>query len=185
MTAFTKLRMSADEFLAWTTRHPEEKRHELAAGEVVAMSPERVRHNESKGNIYFALRQALRSQGLPCRTHTDGLSVRVDETTIYEPDAFVRCGDPLAGDTVEVTDPVIVVEVVSPSSQAIDSGAKLAGYFKLPSVRHYLIVDSTDRTVIHHTRTEDERIETCVVRSGPLSLDPPGLTVEVDAFFQD
>src|SRR5215210_3336982 len=182
MTAFTKLRMTTDEFLAWTTRHPEGKRYELVAGEVVAMSPERVRHNESKGNVYFALHQALRNQGLPCRTHTDGLSVRIDEATVYEPDAFVRCGDPLAGDTVEVTDPVIVVEVVSPSSQAIDSGAKLDGYFRLPSVWHYLIVQSESRTVIHHGRTGDGRIETRVIRSGPLSLDPPGLVVEVDAF---
>ena len=183
MTAFAKLRMTADEFIAWAMQQP--KRYELVAGEVVAMSPERVSHNVSKGNVYVALRQAIQAQGVACRAYTDGLSVRIDETTVYEPDAFVRWGDPLDGDTVEISDPVIIVEVVSPSSQALDAGAKLDDYFRLPSVRHYLIVKSANRTVIHHGRTEDGRIETHIASSGPLALDPPGLVVEVEHFFDD
>lgn len=185
MTALTKLRMTADEFIAWASEQPDGRRYELASGEVVAMSPERVRHNESKGNVYFALRQALRSQGLPCRAHADGLSVRIDETTVYEPDALVRCGDPLDGNAVEVSDPMIIVEVVSPSSLTIDTGAKLEDYFRLPWVRHYLIVNSNNRSVIHHSRREDGRIETHVIRSGPLTFDPPGLMVQVESFFED
>ena len=82
-------------------------------------------------------------------------------------------------------DPVIVVEVVSPSSRGIDKGAKLASYFSLPSVRHYLIVDTDKRVVIHHHLVEDGRIEFRILHEGPLTLDPPGLTIEVQGIFGD
>ena len=109
--------------------------------------------------------------------------VRIDDNTLHEPDALVRCGPPLPGDAIEASDPVIVVEVVSPSSRGIDKGAKLASYFSPPSVRHYLIVDTEKRVVIHHHLVEDGRIESRFLRNGPLALDPPGLTIEVRDIF--
>jgi Uma2 family endonuclease len=179
-----KRRMTADEFIAWAMQQPEGERHELVAGEVVGMSPERVRHNERKGDVYVALRRAIAERGLTCRAFTDGLSIRIDDSTVYEPDAFVRCGEPLDGDAVEVSDPMVVVEVASPSSQAVDTAAKLDDYFRLPSVKHYLVLSTRSRAVIHHARAEGDRIETRIVRFGPLHLDPPGLTVEVESFFE-
>jgi Uma2 family endonuclease len=89
----------------------------------------------------------------------------VNDRTVYEPDALVRCGPPLPADAIEVADPVIVVEVVSPSSRGIDCGVKLAGYFALPSLRHYLIVDTGTRVVIHHRRGEDGRIGVGIVQT--------------------
>jgi Uma2 family endonuclease len=181
MTAITKLPMTADEFIPWAMNQP--KRYELVGGEVVAMSPERVGHTESKGNVYVALREAIQTTGVSCRAYTDGLAVRIDRNTVYEPDACVRCGEPLDRNAIEIGDPVIVVEVVSPSSQSVDAGAKLGDYFRLPSVRHYLIIRDEARTVIHHERKSDGRIETRIVRSGTLVMDPPGLAVEVEGFF--
>ena len=181
--ALAKRLMNADEFLAWAVEQVGGRRYELVAGEVVAMSPERVGHARVKNLVWLALRTALRERGLPCEALGDGISVRIDPWTVYEPDALVRCGEALDGEVVKIDDPLIVVEVVSPSSGAVDKGAKLEGYFLLPSVRHYLI--KTDkRTVIHHARAGDDRIETRIVRSGPLHLDPPGLTVEVESFFE-
>ena len=108
------------------------------------------------------------------------MSVEVDEHTIYEPDALVRCGEPLPGDTVKLSDPVIVVEVLSPSTRARDAAAKLEDYFRLPSVRHYLIVKTESRSVIHHGRDEAGEIRTRILRGGSLELDPPGITVTVE-----
>ena len=68
-----------------------------------------------------------------------------------------------------------MVEVLSPSSLARDSGAKLEDYFRLPSVRHYLIVKTENRTIIHHARGADGIILTRIVHEGPLLLDPPGI----------
>jgi Uma2 family endonuclease len=181
MTAVTKLRMTADEFIPWAMNQP--KRYELIGGEVVAMSPERVGHADTKGNVYVALREAIKAAGVPCQTYTDGVAVRIDARTVYEPDALVRCGKPVDDEAVKIDDPVIVVEVVSPSTQSVDAGAKLAAYFRLPSVRHYLIVERRNRMANHHARSEDGRIETRIVRSGTLTMEPPGITVEVESFF--
>ena len=126
---------------------------------------------------------AIAARGLACEALPDGATVRIDDRTVYEPDALVRCGPPLPGDAIEVGDPVIVVEVVSPSSRGIDKGAKLASYFSLSSVRHYLIVDTDKRVVIHHHLVEDGRIESRVLHEGPLTLDPPGLKIEVQDIF--
>jgi Uma2 family endonuclease len=173
---------TADEFIAWALEQPE-GRFELHNGGVIAMAPERVTHAIAKLNATIALRDAIGARGLACQALPDGMSVRVNDRTVYEPDALVRCGPPLPGDTVQITDPVIVVEVVSPSSRGIDRGVKLAGYFSTPSVRHYLIVDTDTRTVIHHHRGEEGRIEVRILHDGPLTLDPPGLAIEARDIF--
>jgi Uma2 family endonuclease len=171
--------MMADEFITWAMRQPEGPRYELVDGEVVAMSPERVGHARTKLAVVDALRSAVARAGAPCETFVDGLAVRIDDTTVYEPDALVRCGDPLDDDAVETTDPLIVVEVLSPSSRGRDAGAKLADYFRLASVRHYLIVSTSRRSVIHHHRTGSGDIRTRILHDGELRLDPPGLTLPV------
>jgi Uma2 family endonuclease len=173
---------TADEFIAWALKQPA-GRFELDNGVVVAMAPERVNHTRAKGNAFIALHNAIAARGLACEALPDGASIRVNDRTVYEPDALVRCGPPSPGDAVEVSDPVIVVEVVSPSSRGVDRGAKLASYFSLPSVRHYLIVDTDKRVVIHHHRGEEGRIEVQVLHDGPLTLDPPGLALDVQDIF--
>jgi len=173
---------TADEFIAWALEQPT-GRFELDNGAVVAMAPERVSHAIAKGNAFVALRNAIGAAGLSCQALPDGMSVRVNDRTVYEPDALVRCGPPLPGDAVEVSDPVIVVEVISPSSRGIDSGVKLAGYFSLPGVRHYLIVDTDQQVLIHHRRGEEGLIGVHILRDGPLTLDPPGLAIDVPGIF--
>jgi Uma2 family endonuclease len=109
----------------------------------------------------------------------DGMTVRIDKETAHEPDALVYCGAKLSSDAVEVPSPVIVVEVLSPSTRHIDASAKLAGYFKVPSVRHYLIVDPERRLVIQHSRGAGDLIGTRIFNRGTLDLAPPGITLSV------
>ena len=178
------LRMSADEFLAWAMEQPEGRRYELASGEVVAMAPERAAHALTKFAVARALRDAVREAGLSCQVFPDGMAVRVDDATVYEPDASVRCGERLDDDAVEFADPVIVVEVLSPSTRARDAGAKLQDYFRLPSVEHYVILRTDTQSAIHHAKAEGGTIVTRIVTEGPLSLDPPGLTIALEAVFE-
>jgi Uma2 family endonuclease len=176
-------RMTVDEFLTWAMTRP--GRYELVDGEVVAMSPERVGHGVVKADVREALKQAIRKRGLPCEALPDGMTVRVDATTAYEPDALVRCGEPLDREAVEIPDPVVIVEVLSPSTRAVDLGGKLEGYFRVASVRHYLIVKLATRSVIHHRRDDAGTIRTTILaEAATLTLDPPGLEVPVAAFFQ-
>jgi Uma2 family endonuclease len=89
----------------------------------------------------------------------------------------------LPDDAIIVPAPVIVVEVLSPTTKAHDSGAKLADYFRLPSLRHYLLVRTERPTVIHHRRGEGDVIETRIVTAGSLQLDPPGIILELDRIY--
>jgi Uma2 family endonuclease len=177
MTVLLKHRMTVDQYLAWAKDSP--GRYELVDGEVHAMSPEGAKHAKIKFAVQTALLRAIDGRRLPCHMLPDGMTVRVDKATAFEPDALVYCGTEVADDAVEVPAPVIVVEVLSPSTGRFDGTVKLAGYFKLPSVAHYLIVDPGAPLVIHHARRDGGDILTRVVTEGAIMLDPPGLTVEL------
>ena len=78
------------------------------------------------------------------------------------------------------SEPVIVVEVLSPSTKHIDKTKKLQSYFRVPAVQHYLIIDMSNRAVVHHKRQSDDLILTALVRKGDIVLDPPGLTIALE-----
>jgi Uma2 family endonuclease len=88
----------------------------------MAMSTERLAHTRAKGTAFIALVDALKKTRLPCEAFTDGVAVKVDARTTFEPDASVACGPRRPEDTIVVSDPVIVVEVLSPATAAIDHG---------------------------------------------------------------
>jgi Uma2 family endonuclease len=181
MTAATKTRMSVNEYLTWAQAHP--GRYELSNGEVIAMSPEGAGHAAVKYAVQTALLAGIRARSLPCHMLPDGMTVRIDDATAYEPDALVYCGAKLALSAVEVPAPIVVVEVLSPPTWRIDASAKLAGYFRVPSVAHYLIVDPHKPLVVHHARGSGETILTRVVTQGTIELDPPGLSVTLADFY--
>jgi Uma2 family endonuclease len=167
--------MTADEFIAWAMTRREGEHYELVAGEVVAMAPERSAHGLVKVHIARLLGNTIEAAGLPCDVYTDSTSVWIDEGTVYEPDVLVRCGKRLDPDAIQVTDPIIVIEVRSPSTGGRDAGAKLDDYFRLSSVVHYLIVKPENRTIIHHRRETEGMISTRIIRAGSVRLDPPGI----------
>ncbi len=181
MTAASHLKMTVDEFLLWSQSVP--GRHELFHGEVQAMAAERTGHAKVKFRVHKALDDALAAADAECHFLPDGVTVRVAADTAYEPDALVHCGKELPDDAVEVPAPVIVVEVSSPSTRRVDAGVKLSGYFALASVHHYLIIDPVAPPIIHHARQADGMILTRIVAGGPITLSPPGLSLNVDAFF--
>ncbi len=176
MNVLAKPRLTVDEYLSWAVEQP--GRYELFRGEVIAMSPETAGHAEMKGHIYSALTAAVRQRDLRCYVLPDGMTVRIDESTAFEPDALVYCGQKASATTLEIPNPVIIVEVLSSSTRRIDLTHKLTGYFRLPSVMHYLIVDPTQPSIVHHARGE-EAIRTQIVTSGSIMLDPPGLELSL------
>jgi Uma2 family endonuclease len=181
MTTTAKKLMTVDEFLVWS--ETQDGRWELYNGVPYAMAPERSRHATVKFKVQRALDDAIRNSGLPCHMLPDGMTVRVSKTSAHEPDALVYCGPELPGDEVEVPNPVIVVEVSSPSTRKIDATLKLAGYFSLPSVHHYLIIDPAQPLVVHHQRQAGGTILTRIISGGDITLDPPGLTVKIADFY--
>lgn len=182
MAALPKAKMTANEYLQWSADQ-DEGRFELVDGEVVMMSPETVRHVEVKAEVWLALRRAISKADLSCQAYNDGIGIRIDNETIREPDASVQCG-PVDPDALILDKPIVVVEVVSPSSARSDTGAKVAEYFSVDSILHYLIVDPIRHSVVAHSRAHvDATIQTKILNSGRLDLSPPGIALEVADLF--
>jgi Uma2 family endonuclease len=176
--------MTREEFLAWVDQQPS-GRFERIDGIVVAMAPERMSHIRRKGAAWNALRRAVREAGLTsCEVFIAGMMVPI-ENSDFIPDALLRHGARLPGDATEVSDPMVLVEVLSPDSGTRDRATKLRAYFKLPSVRHYLIVWPDEQRIVRHSRVANDQIATQVFLSGDIQLDPPGITVTVEEFYVD
>ena len=173
-------RYSREEFRRWCEAQPT-GRYERLDGRIVAMAPERGAHLRAKGAVYKALDRAIAVAGVDCQALPDGATVETGDSD-YEPDALVNCGTAMADDAVAAPNPVIIVEVLSPGTASTDTGGKLADYFRVPSVAHYLIVHPIRRTVTHHRRA-GARIDTLVVLNGPIKLDPPGLVITVEELY--
>jgi Uma2 family endonuclease len=169
-------RLTREEFHRWAEGRT--GRYERVGGEPVAMLPERIQHVRIKSRVWAALDRAIREGGLDCAALADGVTIEVDAETDYEPDATVNCGPRLPADATAATDPVIVVEVLSPSTESVDSGEKLADYFRVPSIQHYLIVRARRQEIIHHWRSGRE-IVSRAVNIGTIQLDPPGILLDV------
>jgi Uma2 family endonuclease len=173
-----KERMKVGEFLTWSARQPDD-RYELADGEIVAITRDTVRHNRTKAAAWRALEDAVRAAALPCVVLIDGVGVAVNDKTLRIPDVLVQCGTELDPDSMIVESPLIVVEVVSPSSERDDTDTKLVEYFSVPSIRHYLIIFSEKRVVVHHRRNDGGDIATRIAHDGDVTLDPPRIVVPV------
>lgn len=192
MTDLPKHKMTADEFLAWSESLPKEAgRYELWDGEVIVKrgpagfeNAERAQHWKVKGAIYRALYDAVRQAGVPCHVAVEGPSVRIASNRLVEPDALVYCGPEVPRWMLEVSNPGIVVEVLSPTTKRMDMGDKLRGYFTLPSLHHYLVIDPDPALLIHHERGNGDAPETCIVTGPRIQLDPPGLDVDLTEVLQ-
>jgi Uma2 family endonuclease len=174
-------RMSRHEFRAWTEAQPR-GRFERVDGKVVAMAPERWAHARLKAHIWQALDREIRQAGLQCQAAPDGMTVEIDDGTDYEPDALVNCGPPIPDDAIAAPNPVVIVEVLSPSKASVDTGAKLADYFRVASVQHYLLVHPSRREIVHHRRMEDG-ILTRILLDGAILLDPPGIRLAFNEIY--
>ena len=176
--------MTREEYQAWVDRQPS-GRFERIDGIVVAKPLERASRNRRKRAARDALQRAASNAALAsCEAFADGMTVLVEDSD-FEPDAVLRCGPPLPGDATKVSDPLVLVEVLSPDSGARDRATKLRAYFKLPSAQHYLIVWPDEQRIVRHSRMPNDQVATQVFVSGEIRLDPPGPTVTVEEFYVD
>jgi Uma2 family endonuclease len=120
-------------------------RHEYIAGQVFAMAGASDVHNLIAGNIYARLRAHLR--GSPCRAFISDMKAQVEAAdTFYYPDVIVTC-DPQDTEAYYKTRPCLIVEVLSPGTEAIDRREKLVVYRKLESLREYVLVAQDERRI--------------------------------------
>jgi Uma2 family endonuclease len=143
--------LSFDEFLRWESA--QEVRHEYLGGELFAMTGGTVAHATVTGNINAAFLAQLRNSG--CRSLASDVLVRIETVDAgYYPDVVVTCEALEPGARV-LREPRLIVEVLSPSTEAFDRGRKFAHYRLLPSLQEYLLADPETRSLEVFRRTGD------------------------------
>ena len=160
------------DFDAFLAVQGDETLWELVAGQIVAMTNPTELHEQIVGNIGVPLR--LWMEARDCRVYFGGMRVqRSDNAGAVDkprPDLLVRCGQATARNYV--TDPLVVVEVLSPSTMDTDRGSKLAFYKRLPTLRHIVLVYQDQIRAEHYRRTDlGWELETLTVSADQLVLD--------------
>jgi Uma2 family endonuclease len=151
MNALTQPKLSLQAYLAWEEGQPE--RHEFHRGEVFAMVGGRRSHGRVVSNLNRRLAEAL--DGSPCQVFTETMKVQIGDDTVLYPDVFVTCDKAdLATDRI-FTAPTLVVEVLSPSTQAYDRSQKFALYRRIPALQEYILVAPDTRRVEGFRRGAD------------------------------
>ena len=168
-----------EEFRAWHERQPEV--WEFIDGWPKLRTPGSKAHTLIKTNVGSALREALR--GIGCSVLIDGAILEVHGSSLI-PDIVVTCA-PLDFSTPRVDEPVLIIEILSPSNEADDTGRKLALYLEIPNLRHYLVIHQDRRQIVYHERLGDQggTFLTNLAPSDPLRLDPPGVALSLAALY--
>jgi Uma2 family endonuclease len=175
--------MTADDFLAWERAQPE--KHEFHDGEVFAMAGGSPRHNVLSASVIAELRSALRGKGCHVLS-SDQRVVALAGRRFFYPDAVAVCGElRFHGEPADVlANPSIVVEVLSPSTEAYDRGGKWEAYQRIPSLTDYVLVAQGTAILEHFAREADGAWRYRLLGPGEVLTLSNGATVAVDAVFE-
>jgi Uma2 family endonuclease len=142
-------KMTVAQFMAWESAQP--GRHEFYRGETYAMVGGTARHNRVILNLASRIGDHL--DGTPCQVFAENMKVQLAEGVLY-PDLMVTCGKAEAGDEQAVSDPKLIIEVLSPSTKGYDKRDKFILYRTLDSLREYVLIDPSARQVEVFTLAE-------------------------------
>jgi Uma2 family endonuclease len=151
-----------------------EHRSEYYRGEMFAMAGASANHNLIVLNTGSHLREQLKSK--PCRVYPSDLKLRVEATGLFTyPDLSIVCGEPrLESDHGDVLlNPVVLVEVLSDSTEAYDRGKKFEHYRTIPSLQHYVLITQDRHSIDCFTRSNGEswNLTSCQGLSGKITLE--------------
>jgi Uma2 family endonuclease len=166
--------MTRDQFFDWA--EAQGGRYEFDGFQPVAMTGGNLNHNQIAFNIHVALRGRLGGTG--CRPHGMDAGVATVGDTVRYPDGVVTCS-PVNGLTRLVPDPVVVFEVISPTSGHVDRIVKLREYAAVDSIRRYVIVESSSiGLTVHERQAAGQRWTVASVMVGDL-LSLPEIGIEI------
>lgn len=180
MSVKTKLQpLTVEEYLEGERRS--EVKHELVGGQAYAMVGASSYHNLIAGALHAALRAHLR--GGPCRVYVSDMKVRVRDD-FYYPDVVVSCAT-ATGPFYFITDPILIVEVLSPTTERQDRLEKRLAYQRLDSLKEYVLIAQDKMRVEVHRRIEGgwevERFD----ESDELRFESVNLSVPMADIYQD
>jgi Uma2 family endonuclease len=139
-------RMSAEEYLEWERK--QEYKNEFHSGEIVAMSGASIAHNFINSNVFLAIGKYLEGKGCQIFNNELRVEVKAKESYFY-PDIAIVCGElEIADDKQDmIKNPAVVIEILSPSTEQYDVKRKKFFYMQMPSLKEYIMIDSTSVSV--------------------------------------
>ncbi len=160
-------KFSLAEFLAWEAQQP--GRHEFYGGETFAMVGGTARHNRVILNLASSIGSHL--DGTACQVFAQTMKAQLAHGVLY-PGLMVTCGSAVAGDEQAITDPLLVIEVLSPSTKGYDKRDKFILYRSFASLREYVLIDPALRQVeVFTLATSGAWMFTDQTREDTLSLE--------------
>ncbi|MDJ1169268.1 Uma2 family endonuclease [Roseofilum sp. BLCC_M154] len=158
-------------------------RHEYLGGHIFAMAGASQEHNLIAGNLLALLRPHLR--GSSCRVFMSDMKVQIQDNIFYYPDVLVTC-NPEDNQRYFKTQPNLIIEVLSQSTESLDRREKLMHYQKLESLKEYVLV-SQDKVQVQVYRQETPGNWTVQIldTDSELSLESLGLTLTMAQIYED
>ncbi len=177
--------MTEAEYLAF--ERSSEIKHEFVGGEIYAMSGASRNHNLIAGSTYVAIYSQLRGKG--CETYPSDMKVRTPSTGSYVyPDISVVCGDPQFDDEQRdvLLNPGVVIEVLSPNTEAYDRGKKFARYREIESLQEYILISQDQPHIERFVRQADGMWQFSDVRGleGSVTLASVGCQLALQAVYE-
>jgi len=143
---------NAEDYLKW--EETQEQKHEFVKGEVFAMGGARQAHVLVSGNVFASLKHFLRNK--PCRTYMADMKLRIEQLdSFFYPDVMVSCDKSDHKEEQFISNPALIVEVLSDSTEAYDRGAKFSAYRQIESLQEYFLIDIKTKQVECFRRTSD------------------------------
>ena len=176
-----KMQISVAEYLAGERESA--IRHEYVQGEVYAFAGASDRHNRIAGNIYAQLSAHLIKD--PCEPFISDMKLKVSAEVFYYPDVVVTC-DPPGGDAYYRSEPHLIVEVISPSTERIDRHEKMLAYKNVPTLQEYVLVMQDEMHVeIHRRLDESWEVETFDNETDTLRLTSVDLNLKLSEIYRN
>lgn len=167
-------KLTLNEYLDWENQQPD--KNEFYRGEVFAMVGARRVHGRVVSNLNRQL--ANRLDGSLCQVFTEGMKLQIADDAIFYPDVLVTCDKADLTTELIFRSPSVVIEVLSPSTQAYDRGFKFATYRRLPSLKEFILVDPDARRIEGYRRTAQDQWLFFDMSEGP-ALELPALGCSV------
>jgi Uma2 family endonuclease len=173
--------MTPAEFLQWEEK--QELRYEYVNGEVMAMTGGTIPHNDLAVNLLLLLASHVRSRG--CRINVSDVKVKVRRRFRY-PDLVVTCDDRDKSAIKLFKYPKLIVEVLSPGTEAVDRGQKLQEYQSLSTLQEYVLINS-DRMIIEIYRRGESRVwqYESYIAGETVELQSIEFSCEIDRIYED
>jgi Uma2 family endonuclease len=176
-------KLTPKEYLDWEEQ--QELRYEYVNGEIYGMAGGTLNHSRIGGKIYYLLQNHL--QGGRCQVLNSDAKVQINESQDYVyPDVSVTCDADDFSAIQFISNPCLIVEVLSPGTEAYDRGDKFALYRSLTSLQEYMLVSSNKLAIDLYRRTAIDKWELTSYEAGEtIELQCIDLTLLVDRIFED